>query len=217
MSTQRRTLLRHLRVAIVLLTLVASVDVCGQTPTPTPEPKPNSQPAAAKSSANVSNPANAQTTNPSERITNGGEGKSVSSAVQTKEDVGIISDTAGIDFGPYVKELKARVKNHWEPLIPSTALPPMMKSGEVTIEFAIMKDGYIREMHLVKSSGDVALDRAALGAIASSPPFSSFPAAFPGDYLRLRCRFVYNPGFFYNPGAGDKSKAESPQKPDAKK
>jgi TonB family protein len=105
----------------------------------------------------------------------------------------ILSDTMGIDFGPYLKGLHLIVKNHWNALIPESALPPLMKSGTVTIEFAIQKNGEVAGMKLATSSGDMALDRAAWGGIIDSVPLPTLPAGFKGDYLRLRCNFVYNP------------------------
>jgi len=110
-----------------------------------------------------------------------------------ESSIKILSDTMGVDFGPYMKRLKTEVQHHWEPLVPESARPPMMKSGLAVIEFSIMKDGAVRGMKLVQPSGDFGMDRAAWGAITSSMPFPAFPQAFKGEYLLLRCRFLYNP------------------------
>src|SRR4029077_1663592 len=110
-----------------------------------------------------------------------------------KGGIEILSDTTGVDFGPYMKRLKFTVQSHWDALIPESALPPLMKSGTVTIEFAIMKNGHAADMKLVKSSGDSQLDRAAWGAILDSLPLPTLPSAFKADFLRLRCNFNYNP------------------------
>lgn len=79
----------------------------------------------------------------------------------SKSGIEVLSDTLGVDFGPYMKQLKVVVQGHWNALIPETALPPISKSGTVVIEFAIKKNGQVVGMKLAKSSGDVALDRAA--------------------------------------------------------
>lgn len=105
----------------------------------------------------------------------------------------ILSDTMGVDFGPYMKRLHDTVEDHWRKLIPDIALPPIMKSGAVTLEFAIMKDGSVRGETVVRSSGDVALDRAAYGGIINAAPLPRLPAEFGGPFLRLRCSFFYNP------------------------
>src|SRR5258708_4055137 len=77
----------------------------------------------------------------------------------------ILSDTMGVDFGSYMRHLKVTVQGHWNALIPEVALPPLSKSGTVTIELAVIKDGHVRGMKLVKSSGDLRLDQAAWGGI----------------------------------------------------
>ncbi|HZE81725.1 MAG TPA: hypothetical protein VE604_12555, partial [Candidatus Polarisedimenticolia bacterium] len=40
----------------------------------------------------------------------------------------ILSDTMGVDFGPYMRHLKVTVQGHWNALIPAVALPPLSKS-----------------------------------------------------------------------------------------
>lgn len=105
----------------------------------------------------------------------------------------ILSDTLGVDFGPYMKRLHVTVEDHWFPLIPEIALPPMMKKGNVVIEFAIMKDGSIQGLRVVRSSGDTALDRAAYGALTNAVPLPKLPSEFSGQYLLIRAAFYYNP------------------------
>lgn len=102
----------------------------------------------------------------------------------------ILSDTQGVDFGPYLARVLHDVKANWYSLIPVSA---QMKHGNLAIEFAITKDGKIADMHLVASSGDVPLDRAAWGGIVGSNPFPPLPSEFNGQYLALRFRFFYNP------------------------
>jgi len=105
----------------------------------------------------------------------------------------ILSDTMGVDFGPYMKRLRFTVQAHWDLLIPKVALPPTKKSGTVTIELAVMKNGTVRGMKLVKSSGDPELDKAAWSGITDAIPLPTLPSEFKGDYLQLRCNFLYNP------------------------
>jgi TonB family protein len=107
----------------------------------------------------------------------------------------VLSDTMGVDFGPYLARVLHDVKQNWYNLIPESARPPIMKKGKVAIEFAILKDGSIRGMRLEDggSSGDSALDRAAWGGITASNPFPPLPDEFKGQYLALRFHFFYNP------------------------
>ncbi|MGA8762565.1 MAG: TonB family protein [Candidatus Sulfotelmatobacter sp.] len=102
----------------------------------------------------------------------------------------VLSDTQGVDFGPYLARILQDVKDQWYHLIPESAA---MKKGKLAIEFAITKDGHVAGMKLVASSGDVALDRPAWGSITGSNPFPPLPNEFGGQYLALRFTFYYNP------------------------
>ncbi len=102
----------------------------------------------------------------------------------------ILSDTQGVDFGPYLQRIVQDVRENWYHLIPESA---EMKKGKLAIEFAITKDGKVADMRLIATSGDVALDRPAWGSITASNPFPPLPSEFTGPYLALRFRFYYNP------------------------
>jgi len=102
----------------------------------------------------------------------------------------ILSDTQGVDFGPYLQRILQDVRQNWYLLIPPSA---EMKKGKLAIEFAITKDGQVAGMKLIATSGDTALDRAAWGGITASDPFPPLPTEFGGQYLALRFRFYYNP------------------------
>lgn len=107
--------------------------------------------------------------------------------------VQILSDTQGVDFNPWLKRWHKRTERTWDLLIPDEVNPPKSKSGELVIRFKILPNGRIMEgsMVLEGRSGDVALDRAAWGALTGSnyPPL---PGAFHGPYLELRAFFLYN-------------------------
>jgi TonB family protein len=105
----------------------------------------------------------------------------------------ILSDTMGVDFGPYLTRVLHLVRINWYNLIPEVARAPLMKKGKVSVEFAITREGQVAGMRLSESSGDVALDRAAWGGITASNPFPPLPGEFHGSYLALRFHFYYNP------------------------
>lgn len=102
----------------------------------------------------------------------------------------VLSDTMGVDFGPYLQRILHDVRQNWYDAIPESA---QMKHGNLIIEFAITKDGKVAGMKLVATSGDVPLDRAAWAGITASDPFPPLPTEFGGQYLALRFRFYYNP------------------------
>ena len=105
----------------------------------------------------------------------------------------VLSDTMGVDFGPYLARVMQVVRENWMVLIPEIAKAPMRKRGRVALEFAIMKDGSVAGLRLVGSTGETSFERAAYGAITGSNPFQPLPAEFKGQYLQLRFRFYYNP------------------------
>lgn len=108
-------------------------------------------------------------------------------------DMDILSDTMGVDFGPYLSRVLHDVRMNWYNLIPEAARAPLLKRGKVSIEFAITKTGQVAGMRLTSPSGDVSLDRAAWGGITGSDPFPPLPGEFRGNYLALRFHFYYNP------------------------
>lgn len=119
-----------------------------------------------------------------------GEGRQPTEAVGNLD---VLSDTQGVDFGPYLSRVVHDVKVNWYNLIPEAARAPIMKKGKLSIEFAITKDGRVAGMRLVSTSGDVSLDRAAWAGITASNPFPPLPNQFNGQYLALRFHFYYNP------------------------
>jgi len=104
----------------------------------------------------------------------------------------ILSDTNGVDFGPYLKGVTDVVRKNWYSLIPPDALPPVSKRGKVVLQFSILKDGDVGGVRFLSSSGDRQLDKAAYGGILGSSPFAPLPSEFKGPNLTLRFSFTYN-------------------------
>jgi TonB family protein len=107
--------------------------------------------------------------------------------------VQILSDTQGVDFSSWLLRAKHETETAWDPLIPDEVNAPIYKSGMVVVHFKVLPNGRVVDgsMQLDGRSGDVALDRAAWGAIQGSnyPPL---PRDFHGPYLELRVYFTYN-------------------------
>lgn len=106
--------------------------------------------------------------------------------------VDVLSDTMGVDFGPYIERVIYDTKRAWYPIIPESARPPLDKKGVVQIRFKILPDGTVTDMHLDGPSGDVSLDRAAWAGITGAAPYGPLPRAFKGPFLELRFAFLYN-------------------------
>src|ERR1700684_3485977 len=58
----------------------------------------------------------------------------------------ILSDTMGVDFGPYLQRVLHDVRQNWYNAIPESA---QFKHGNLIIEFAITKDGQVAGMQLI--------------------------------------------------------------------
>lgn len=109
-----------------------------------------------------------------------------------KGGVEILTDTQGVDFGPYIRRAVATIKKNWIPLIPEEARPPANVQGETVIRFTIAPDGKISAMHLDHSSQHDNIDRAAWGAITAVGQFPPLPTEFKGPKLELRIDFLTN-------------------------
>ncbi len=105
----------------------------------------------------------------------------------------VLSDTQGVDFNNWLARWHWETEHTWDPLIPDEVNPPILKSGMVAIRFKVLPNGRLMDGSLILEgrSGDVALDRAAWGALTGSnyPPL---PRDFHGPYLELRAYFLYN-------------------------
>ncbi|MDR3793279.1 MAG: energy transducer TonB [Terracidiphilus sp.] len=107
--------------------------------------------------------------------------------------VQVLSDTQGVDFSGWLQRWHYETERTWDPLIPDEVNAPIYKSGMVAVRFKVLPNGRLMDgsMVLEGRSGDVALDRAAWGALTGSnyPPL---PRDFHGPYLELRAFFLYN-------------------------
>jgi TonB family protein len=160
-------------------------------------PKPKPAPTAPNFNTGPSNPGDAirQAARAAAQAppTFGGElGGGAQNGPGSAGGAQILSDTMGVDFGPYMKRIVYDTERAWWPIIPEVARPPLNKAGRVMIRFKIMKDGSVKEMILEGPSGDVSLDRAAWGGILGASPYPQLPKEFKGPYLELRFYFLYN-------------------------
>jgi TonB family protein len=105
----------------------------------------------------------------------------------------ILSDTRGVDFGPYLARIVYTVRQNWYAVIPESAR--LGEKGRVALDFDIQKDGSVPDIDTAASSGSEPLDKAARAGIRASIPFPPLPSEFTGNHLRLRFIFLYNLGY----------------------
>ena len=118
---------------------------------------------------------------------------SSSSKARVQGNLEVLSDTQGVDFGPYLSKVLSAIRANWYLFIPDDAKPPLLKRGKVSIQFVILPDGKAAGVQRTESSGDMGLDRAAWKGITASDPFAPLPKEFHGPDLALRLHFYYNP------------------------
>jgi hypothetical protein len=107
--------------------------------------------------------------------------------------VSLLSDTQGVEFGPYLTAWKKATQATWEKSFPQEFKESNLQNRRVVIRFKILPDGHIMDgsMVLEGRSGSTPLDSAAWHALTGSK-FSSLPSEFVGPYLELRTVFSYN-------------------------
>jgi TonB family protein len=102
----------------------------------------------------------------------------------------ILSDTRGVDFGPYLARIIHIVRQNWISVIPESAR--LGEKGRTGVVFEILKDGSMPNERMVASSGSDPLDRAAYNGVHASAPFPPLPQEFTGNHLILQFIFLYN-------------------------
>jgi hypothetical protein len=106
---------------------------------------------------------------------------------------GIVSDTMGVDFGPYLAKVVQITRASWMPLIPKPSDLVTHKSARALIRVSILPNGRLEahSMVLEERSGNVSLDRAAWGAIVT-PNYPPLPVEFKSKRLVVRIAFLYD-------------------------
>ena len=102
----------------------------------------------------------------------------------------ILSDTQGVDFGPWLTAIYFRVRNNWFSVIPQAYRSG--RKGVVVIVFDVRRNGSLEELEIVRSSSFSPYDRAAISSLKLSEPFPNFPDAFKRDRLTLQFTYLYN-------------------------
>jgi len=92
-------------------------------------------------------------------------------------------------LGYYLGQVDYRISTNWNPLAPN-----VKADAKAVIRFRIMRSGHLCSISVERSSGDAALDQAALDAIWKSAPFPPFPNLMIEPYLDLAYSFLVEQG-----------------------
>lgn len=102
----------------------------------------------------------------------------------------ILSDTQGVNFGPWLTAVYYRVRNNWYSVIPQVYRSGL--KGVVVIVFDVRRNGSLEDLEVVRSSNFSPYDRAAISSLKLSEPLPNFPEAFKKDRLTLQFTYLYN-------------------------
>ena len=89
------------------------------------------------------------------------------------------------DFDSFLKKTQKDIKKNWNP-------PKLNRSKRVVVLFKVAKDGKLLENKIIKSSGDIDVDNAAIKALYDTAPFDPLPKEFDGESIDIQFTFDYN-------------------------
>lgn len=105
-------------------------------------------------------------------------------------------NTSELRYQKYLINMKSRIESRWD--YPDSAARNGWQ-GVLRLDFAINKDGTLRDVKLVKSSNYPALDDAAVTALRLASPFPPFPDDFGIEEINIKGSFEY---VIYGPPPG---------------
>ena len=101
---------------------------------------------------------------------------------------GLSFDTAGFKHRGYMRMLKERIESLWK--YPKDAARSR-HSGELRIKFVIKRDGTLESANIVRTSGHISLDEAAIKALEKASPYWPLPDDWEGETLEITGHFIY--------------------------
>ena len=90
--------------------------------------------------------------------------------------------TQDFGLGSYVGEINRRVKMNWDK-------PRYAASGETVLKMVVLKDGTVKNIEIVKASGNDNLDKSCMLAVKLSQPFKPLPVGYKGSSVDVQLTF----------------------------
>ncbi|KAF0182087.1 MAG: protein TonB [Nitrospirae bacterium] len=113
---------------------------------------------------------------------------------ESKEDTTLSFNTKDYKYYGYMQRLREKIENVWR--YPAEAGAKGIY-GDLYIRFTILKNGRLGAVELVRTSGNRALDNAALKALREAEPFWALPEDWGRDGLTITGHFVYTLRGYY--------------------
>jgi protein TonB len=111
-----------------------------------------------------------------------------SSDQQSSSGEGVSLDTKELKYLSYFAHLKRRIERVWT--YPPDAITSGLQ-GQLHLKFVLRRNGQVKTVELLRSSGYKVLDKEAWDAVVNAGPFESFPPTIPDDELPITARFTY--------------------------
>ena len=126
---------------------------------------------------------------PQLRTRNTGVSPVPTGAVHLQMNVMVLNGPQASGLRSYIGEVLGGLQSG---LLNPAATAAVKQPRNLSIEFAIMKDGTVSSIKIVSSSGDAALDQSARDAIAKASPVKAMPAEWNAKTLSLRMSLAYS-------------------------
>jgi len=91
-------------------------------------------------------------------------------------------------YGWYIESVKRRIQQNWlqNTIDPSVRAARMART---TMQFTILRDGTIKDIKLVQSSGNLSMDNSGQRALLASSPLPALPSDYNGTYVNVTFDF----------------------------
>ena len=97
-------------------------------------------------------------------------------------------DTKEVKYLSYFAHIKRRIERVWS--YPSDAITNGIQ-GQLHLKFVLARNGQVKSVELLRSSGFKVLDKEAWDAVVNGAPFGPFPPTIVDEELQITARFSY--------------------------
>jgi TonB family protein len=104
-----------------------------------------------------------------------------------KIEVELLSDTKGVDLGPYIRAMLSDLKSHW--LAAADGRRSVSEPQQAVISLTIAPNGQLSAMRLEQKTENTVFDKAAWSATKATH-YSALPSGLKDSPLKLRVVFL---------------------------
>lgn len=127
-------------------------------------------------------------TNTSRADDKGKPEENLDTAMYEREDT-VNLDSMDTKYRSYLVKLRKSIKKNWS--YPKEAYI-RKEEGTTVVKFSITKDGFLKDICVIISSGFKSLDMETLGVVKTSAPYAPLPKSFNLSKLNIVANFQYS-------------------------